>query len=124
MGLAVKLARLKEKITCGSCGSELERHEEKETHVAIVTKLLELLFTNSCDTAVLVIGGTDVAPAVRSAQTLFPKKNVCSAFPYRRKNKELAQLVSKSFNIKKEHYAKHQFTDPVTFVDGTKSLRG
>jgi hypothetical protein len=110
----------KKKSTCGNCGSELERHEEKDTDVAIATKLLELFFTNSCDTVMLVTGDTNVAPAVRSAQALFPKKNVCFAFPYRRKNKGLAQLVSKSLNIKKEHYAKHQLPDPATFVDGIK----
>jgi len=120
-GVTVELARFKKKrITCSNCGTEIERHEEKETDVAIAAKLLELFFNNSCDTVVLVTGDTDLAPAVRTVQKLFPAKNVYFAFPYRRKNKELAQIVARSFNIKKEHYPRHQFPDPVVLADGTE----
>ena len=70
----------------------LKRNEEKETDVAIAAKLFELLVGNQCD--------TDLAPACRTARRLFQDKNIGFAFPYRRKNKELAKLASFSFNIK------------------------
>jgi len=86
--------------------------------VAIATKLLELLFTNFCDTVVLVTGDTDVAPAVRSAQALFPKKNVCFAFPYRCKNKELAQLVSKLIFQRNEGALRQTSVPPILSPSG------
>lgn len=79
---------------------------------------MELLHLGSCDTVVLVTGDTDLAPAVRTAQRLFPAQQVLFGFPYLRKNKELAKLAPRSFEIKKEHYAKHQLPDPVHLPDG------
>lgn len=118
-GVMVELSRFKNKeVRCPHCGKVNTRHEEKETDVAVAAKVLELFVTNECDTVVLVTGDTDVAPAVRSAARLFPAKRVCFAFPYRRKNKELAQLVKTCFHITKEAYARFQFPDPLFLSDG------
>lgn len=120
-GVNVELARFKKKVVwCDHCKHKLKRHEEKETDVAIAAKLLELFFANACDTVVLVTGDTDLAPAVRTAQTLFPSKRICFGFPYQRKNKELANLVPFSFDIRREHYAKHQLADPFMLADSSK----
>jgi uncharacterized LabA/DUF88 family protein len=120
-GVNVELARFKDKeVWCDNCHNTLLRHEEKETDVAIAVKLLELFHTNSCDTVVLVTGDTDLAPAVKTAKRLFPQKTICFAFPYKRKNRELSGLVSRSFRIRKEHYQKHQFPDPYVMQDGRK----
>ena len=127
-GVEVELARFKRKKVkfrvLGDrgdyCAGELRRYEEKETDVAIAVKLLELLFTDSCDTAMLVTGDTDLAPAVRAAQRLFPEKDVRFAFPYRRHNKELKDLAPKSFIIGSGSYSKHQFADPFVLSDGRK----
>jgi uncharacterized LabA/DUF88 family protein len=112
-GVVVELSRFKKRrFRCDKCGANLKRHEEKETDVALATKLLELFVTDAADRIVLVTGDTDVAPAVRTAQRLFPAKTICFAFPFDRKNEELAQLVSMSFHMSKDAYAKHQFADP------------
>ena len=124
-GVMVELSRFKEKgvkfrfsnAMGDSLRGELKRHEEKETDVAIAAKLFELLVNNDCDTAILVTGDTDLAPAVKTAQNLFPQKGIRFAFPYRRKNKELAKLAP-SFNIDNRHYAAHQFADPLTLPGG------
>jgi len=119
-GVIAEMSRFKAKeIRCPFCGKMNIRHEEKETDVAIAAKLFEIFATDACDTAVLVTGDTDVAPAVRTAARLFPGKRVCFAFPYQRKNKELAQLVKTCFHLRKEAYAKHQLPDPVVLPDGT-----
>ena len=73
---------------------------------------------DACDTAVLVTGDTDIAPAVRAVKRLYPTKDVCFAFPYKRKNKELAALADKQFKIRKEKYTAHQFSDPVVLPTG------
>lgn len=119
-GVRVELARFKPKdVSCPNCNWRFRRYEEKETDVAIAAKLLELFAAENIDAAVLVTGDTDVAPAVRAAARLYPMKRVCFAFPFARKNKELAKLVPTCFVISKEAYAKHQFPDPVALSDGT-----
>lgn len=125
-GVEVELARFKEKGVkfrfSNAMGDHLsgvlKRHEEKETDVAIAAKLLELLINDDCDTAILITGDTDLAPACKTARRLFPAKNIGFAFPYKRKNNELANLASLSFNIDKRHYATHQFSDPLVLANG------
>lgn len=118
-GVTVELGRFKPKdLWCPNCSTRLIKHEEKETDVAISIKLLELLLLNKCDTAVLVTGDTDIAPAVRAAKRLYPGKLICFLFPYRRKNNELDKLSDASFHIKKERYLKCQFPDPFVLPDG------
>jgi uncharacterized LabA/DUF88 family protein len=118
-GVRIELGRFKRKtVWCNKCKTDTEHYEEKETDVAISAKLLELFHADACDVAVLVTGDTDLAPAIRAAQRMFPTKLVCVVFPYRRKNKELAQLVTTSIRIKKERYAQNQFPNPVVLPSG------
>ena len=79
--------------------------------------LVNIYYSDECDTAMLVTGDTDIAPAVRTAQRLFPDKTIGFAFPFGRKNKELAQLVPRSFQISKNQYLKNQFP-PVVEISG------
>lgn len=118
-GINIHLARFKRKtITCNHCGKTLTRREEKETDVAIAVVLLELLHTDGADSIVILSGDTDIAPAVRTAKKLFPAKAVGFAFPYGRKNKELAAIGDFAFTITKEQYRNHQFPDPYTLKNG------
>lgn len=120
----VELGRFKKKtIRCDHCGQTIIRHEEKETDVAISARLLEIFISNKCETAVLVTGDTDLAAGVKVAQKLFPQKEICFAFPYGRKNKELAQIVSTSFQINKKSYTAHQFPDPIILKDGRSIVK-
>lgn len=113
-GVIVELSRFKKKpIWCPNCNNTIIRHEKKETDVAIAVRLFESFHADESDTVVIMSGDTDIAPAVRTAQKLFPDKTVAFAFPYRRKNKELAQLVSLSFQINKKLYFRYQFPDSV-----------
>jgi len=119
-GVIIELNRFKKKSTrCHLCGKTFNKYEEKETDVAIAVKLLEVLVTDSCDSAVLVTGDTDLAPAIRTADKLFPHKRIICAFPYKRKNKELAKLALGSYEINKNQYPKHQFPDPYVLPSGT-----
>lgn len=120
-GVIAELNRFKKKsMLCPSCKHRFNRYEEKETDVAVAVKLLELFIVDSCDVVVLVTGDTDLAPAFRTASKLFIGKKVVFAFPYKRKNQELAKLAPGSFEIKKEQYVKHQFPDPYVLPDGSK----
>ncbi len=118
-GAKIELGRFKRKgVWCKKCRVEHEHFEEKETDVAISIKLIELFHLDLCDTVVLVTGDTDLAPAVRTASRLFPTKQVVFAFPFKRKNRELAKLVATSFRMKKEMYAKFQFPEPFVMPSG------
>jgi len=88
--------------------------------VAIAAKMFEILFNDECDTVVLVTGDTDLAPAVKTANRLFPNKKVIFAFPYRRKNEELARIAPGSFKTHPANYIKHQLPDPFALSDGSK----
>jgi len=118
-GINCELSRFKPKnINCPNCNHVIVRHEEKETDVAIAAKLFELLHCNMCDTVVLVTGDTDISPAVETCTNLFPLKNIIFAFPYKRKNKELAKLTH-SFKISVQSYTKYQLPNPFPLPDGT-----
>ena len=118
-GVIVELARFKKKqIPCTHCGKNINRREEKETDVAIAAKLLEVLHLNECDTVMIVTGDTDIVPAVKTAQRLFPSKRLGFLLPYKRHNKELTQLTPTHFLITKEAYTRHQLPDPFATASG------
>ncbi len=69
-GVVIELGRFKEKtVWCDRCKRNLIRHEEKETDVAIATRLLELILTDRCDTAVLMTGRHGHCPSDSDGQT-------------------------------------------------------
>jgi uncharacterized LabA/DUF88 family protein len=120
-GIAVELHRFKKNPTvCHKCNQVFNRREEKETDVAIAARLFEILCLDKCDTVVLITGDTDIVPAVKTAQKIFPKKEIVFLMPYKRHNKELANLVSRHFDISSNNYIKHQFPDP--FITKKKKL--
>lgn len=109
----IELHRFKKNLTfCQKCSQTFNRREEKETDVAIATRMLEILFLDKCDTIVLLTGDTDVVPAVKTAQRIFPKKEIVFLMPYKRHNKELAVLASRHSDISSQNYTNHQFPDP------------
>ncbi len=120
-GVTAELGRFKPKdIDCPHCNKQFKRYEEKETDVAIGIKLFQVLFSNECDTVVLVTGDTDLVPAVKTSKRLFPNKSILFIFPYRRKNSELTQIATATYKITKDSYVRHQFPDPFVLPDGTK----
>lgn len=120
LGINVILGRFKEKkVYCTNCKTIITKHEEKETDVAIAIKVLELFHNDSCDIQVIVSGDTDLSPAVRTSLGLFPKKQICFAFPFNRKMKELSKLSTlPSFSISSASYRKHLLPDPYILKDG------
>lgn len=118
-GIKVHLSRFKPKqIHCPHCHKNILRYEEKETDVALASKMLQLLVSDSCDTILLMTGDTDLAPAIKTAKSLSAGKSVGFIFPFKRKNNELARLADCSYNLKPKAYLKHQFPDEITLSDG------
>ena len=120
-GVQVEMGKFKEKWrTCPSCNAPITTHEEKETDVAIAVRLMELLWNDRCEVAVIVSADSDLSPAIREAKRSFPSKPIYCCFPYGRGSLELRSLAKACFRIRKERYAKHQLPDPVVLADGTK----
>jgi hypothetical protein len=112
--VTVELGRFKPKtVFCRQCRSNFTSHEEKETDVAIATKLMELGHVGTSGVVVLITGDTDLAPAVKTATRLFAQMEVFFAFPYRRSNAELQRLKPRSFKITVRSYLTCQFPDPL-----------
>jgi uncharacterized LabA/DUF88 family protein len=118
-GVKTLMNRFKRKdIRCRLCNRPFYKYEEKETDVMLATTLLEQLFTDACDTAVLVTGDSDLAPAVRTGIKLFPGKKIVFAFPFGNKSKELRSIAPGSFTLGSAAYAKYQFPNPMVMPDG------
>lgn len=120
-GVNVQLGRFKKKtVYCHRCNRTFLKYEEKETDVAIATKLFEICHSNECDTVVLMTGDTDLSPAVVTCRRIFPTKLLFFAFPYKRANAELAKIAPESFSIKLKSYLRCQFPNPLILPDGTQ----
>lgn len=123
-GIIVELHRFKKSLTvCRKCNQTFKRNEEKETDVAIAARLFEILCLDKCDTVVLVTGDTDIIPAVKTAQNIFPTKEIVFLMPYKRHNKELANLPLRHFDISNSNYMKHQFADPFITKKGKSVIK-
>lgn len=121
IGITTELGRFKEKfVYCNNCNKEIRKHEEKETDVAISTKLFEIFYKNECDTAAILTGDTDIIPAIRTVKSIFTDKKIAAIFPFRRKNEELKSISNMHFSIKKETYLKHLLPNPYKLKDGTE----
>lgn len=84
-------------IWCRNCDNKYTTYEEKETDVNIAVSLVADAALNSMSTAMIISGDSDLAPAVRAARRLRPTLFSVSAFPPRRKSKELLKLMPASF---------------------------
>lgn len=118
-GVKVERSHFKRKDAWDShTGQQFVTHEEKETDVAIACAVLESAAQNEFDVAVLVSGDTDLRPCVFTFQRLYPEKQLIFAFPFDRKNTDLALIAPGSFTLSAESYTKHQFPDRVRLPSG------
>lgn len=99
-------------------GRHFLTHEEKETDVAIACLVLEGAARNEFDTAVLVTGDTDLRPVVETFQRLYRDKRLLFAFPFDRKNRELARIAPDSFSLSTDSYSRHQLPTQVRLPSG------
>jgi uncharacterized LabA/DUF88 family protein len=105
-------------VTCKKCGNTWPTHEEKMTDVNIATELLIDAFNNAFDTALLVSGDSDLAPAVIAVRRQFPGKRIVVAFPPARVSEQLKRTANAYFTIGKAKFRKSMFPDEVGKSDG------
>jgi uncharacterized LabA/DUF88 family protein len=85
-GVIVELSTFKAKpmiVRCSACGASqtVIRHEEKETDMAMGSRLIALAIGQDADSIVVVTGDTDLVPAVRTARAL-SGKSVYMLYPW------------------------------------------
>lgn len=123
-GVVVHLGHFKPKSVWIESLARYERiWQEKATDVGIVAELFARADQDEFDAAVIVSGDADYAPAIPVFQALFPEKRVLFAFPFDRKNKELARVAAESFTLSAESYARHQFPEAVRLPSGKFVVR-
>lgn len=123
-GVKTQMSRFKPRdMTCPMCHQSFVRHDEKETDVAISTKLMDLAARNECEFVVLITGDTDIAPAVKSAKLLCPGIHISFLFPFNRKNRELEQIADSTYKIGVKSYTSHQFPNPLILPDRTRLFK-
>ena len=122
-GIEVIRGRFKVKTQfCPLCRREYKGHVEKQTDIAISSKLLELLYAGDdshCETFVLVTGDSDLAPAIRTAKRVAPDVDIRFAFPVNRKSEDLLRVAPSSFKLRSGHYKANQFKNPLKLDGGT-----
>jgi hypothetical protein len=103
--------------TCSFCGASWNVPSEKMTDVNIAVELLSSAFLNEFDTALVISGDSDLAPAVEKTRQLFGKR-VVVAFPPARYSFRLSALASAYFHISRAKLAKSQLPEVITKPDG------
>lgn len=118
-GITIHFGHFKPKdIVVQETGASTRIWQEKATDVSIVVQVFAHAARDAFDTAVIVSGDADYAPALPVFRELFPTKRLIFAFPFDRKNKELARAAPMSFTLSRESYARCQFPEAVRLPSG------
>lgn len=118
-GVVVEFARfLRKSYKCPHCGGKFNRHEEKQTDVAIGTKVLELGVEGVSNTIVVVSGDSDLIPAIRTTRQLATGVSIWMGFPAGKGGTQLRKATHGAFTFSATQYAKHQLPDPVVLAAG------
>lgn len=113
--ISIILGRYQAKTkTCFNCGHAYTHYEEKETDVNMATSLVVDAANKAFDTALLVTADSDMAPAVRAAQSIHPNGFIAAAFPPCRHSYELNNLMPSSFSIFEKKLKKSQLEEAFT----------
>jgi len=119
LGIKTIKGKFKERIVkCRLCTKDFIKHEEKETDVAIATKIIELSLNEDCGAIVIVSGDTDLIPAIKFAKSINTKLKIYCMFPYARTNEDIKKHVSSYIRLKPHRYISHQLANPYPHPGG------
>ena len=118
-GVSTRLGQFKRRrVVCPVCGAARDRYEEKETDVAIASRLLAPATRERYGVVLVVTGDTDLVPAVQTARSGPAALTVAVAFPYRRVNRQLRFAADASLRLGRASYLRHQLPLDAPGVDG------
>lgn len=107
-----------EPVRCRKCHSNWNIPKEKQTDVAIATAMLVDAHAQSCDTAMLISGDSDLVPPIQAIRDCFPSIRVIVAFPPNRTTRQLQQAAHAYYFINPSHLEKSQLEDELTKANG------
>ena len=90
---------LSKRVTCRNCGHSWTKSEEKKTDVNIAVRMLEDVYDDRFDTAIVISGDSDLASPVETIRRRFSHKRVLVAFPPKRYSHELCRVADATFRI-------------------------
>ena len=110
---------LSKRVTCHSCGHSWTKSEEKKTDVNIAVRMLEDVYDDRFDTAIVISGDSDLAPPVETIRKRYPHKRVLVAFPPKRYSHELRRVADAAFRIFNRNIRTSHLPATVTTNDRT-----
>lgn len=123
-GVEVVLGRFKHKDSkCRKCGSIYLQHIEKQTDVNIAVHLLKSAMMDEFERAYIISGDTDLIPAIKVFREMFPRKEACVVFPFRRKGDELKSVCNYHKKIQDSHLKASLLPNPFVLGDGSSLWR-
>jgi len=93
--------------------------DEKETEVNIAAAIVRDAATHAFDTALLVSGDGDLAPAIHAGRRLAPEAAFTVAWPPHRHSDALRAISDAAFTIGEAKIRNAQLPDKLTLTDGT-----
>ena len=108
---------------CLRCGHTWAIFEEKQTDVNLAIEMMRDAHLDLFDTAMLVSGDSDLAPAVAAVQQLYQAKAVVVASPPGRRSDVLNSVASAAFSIGRAKIANAQFAQVVMSTTGHQLRR-
>ncbi|MCW8314203.1 NYN domain-containing protein [Sphingobacterium sp. InxBP1] len=114
---------LEKKVTFG--GKKYSTYEEKQTDVNIAVTLLRCVFTNECDSSIVVTADSDLSPAIKLAKELNPKHMIFGYMPPERTSVTLTKCCNAILHLKsyENRFKKCILDDSLTLEDGTVLTR-
>ncbi|MGH9669782.1 MAG: NYN domain-containing protein [Terriglobales bacterium] len=122
-GVKVIYGEFKHKeVLCKHCHRVFRRQEEKQTDVNIAVRLFQLAVQDQFDKAIIISGDTDLIPAVKAVQSLFPGKPIGVVIPIGRSSEDFKNQADFHFKMKEKHLNSCRLSDTVMLADGVTVL--
>jgi len=106
---------------CRICHKIYKIPEEKQTDVNISVKLFQCAYNDTFDTAILVTGDSDIAPAILAVKESFPAKRIGLVIPIGRSAETMKDACDFHMKIKEKHLSNSQFPDSI-IIDPAKNI--
>ena len=103
---------------CRICHKTYKIPEEKQTDVNISIKLFQCAYNDIFDTALVVTGDSDIAPAILAVKESFPAKRIGLVIPIGRSAETMKNVCDFHMKIKEKHLRNSQFPDSIIINAG------
>ena len=104
---------------CRLCKKSVWTFEEKQTDVNIALRLLALAVVDAYDKVIVISGDTDLLPAVKMVQGIFPHKSVGVVIPIGKASEDFKNNADFHYKMKEKHLQASVLPDPIVLPDGS-----